>query len=71
MTRNDEVGSGGGPLQSFANIQGLRGKKESLKNVMSTTGADIVMLAETMARNISVEGCQCINPKLSVGQNVS
>lgn len=55
----------------FANIQGLRGKKTSLRHVMETTGAGIVMLAETMVRNVSLENCQCINPKVSVGQNVS
>ena len=63
--RNKEI------IVMYANIQGVRGKLTSLKHVMSETGADIIMLAETMTRNVSIEGCQCINPKVSVGQNVS
>ena len=55
----------------YANIQGIRGKKTSLEHVMSTCNADIVLLAETMTRNVKIEGCKCINPKTSVGQNVS
>ena len=38
---------------------------------MSNCNANIVLLAETMVRNVKVQGCQCINPKTSVGQNVS
>ena len=38
---------------------------------MSTTGADVVLLSETMTKNVSINGCQCINPYVSVGQNVS
>ena len=55
----------------YSNIQGVRGKKTSLKHVMETTDSDIVLLTETMVRNVDIEGCQCINPKVSVGQNVS
>ena len=55
----------------YANIQGFRGKKTSLINVMETTKADVVMLTETMVKNVSINGCQCINPKVSTGQNVS
>ena len=55
----------------YANIQGVRGKVSSLQHVMSTSGADIVLLAETMVRNVKIDGCQCINPKVSTGQNVS
>ena len=55
----------------YANIQGVRGKVSSLQHVMSTSGADIVFLTETMVRNVKVDGCQCINPKVSTGQNVS
>ena len=55
----------------YANIQGVRGKKTSLKNVIETTEADIVLLTETMTRIVTVEGCESINPKVSVGQNVS
>ena len=55
----------------YANIQGIRGKMASLKYVMSTCNADIVLLTETMTRNVKIDGCQCINPKTSVGQNVS
>ena len=55
----------------YANIQGVRGKKTSLKHTMDMVNADIVLLAETMTRNVSIENWQCINPKNSVGQNVS
>ena len=55
----------------YANIQGFRGKKTSLINAMESTKADVVMLTETMTKNVSIDGCQCINPKVSTGQNVS
>ena len=55
----------------YANIQGVRGKVTSLKHVMSNCNADIILLAETMTRNVKIEGCRCINPTTSVGQNVS
>ena len=42
-----------------------------MKHVMSMCQADIVLLTETMKRNVTVEGWQCINPTKSVGQNVS
>ena len=38
---------------------------------MSTCNADIVLLAETMTKNVKIKGCECINPITSVGQNVS
>ena len=47
----------------YANIQGFRGKKASLQHVMDTVEADIVMLTETMTKNVSVDCCECINPK--------
>ena len=55
----------------YANVQGVRGKKTSLKHTMGLVDADIALLTETMTRLVSIEGCQCINPKISVGQNVS
>ena len=55
----------------YANIQGVRGKKTSLQHVMDTANIDIALLTETMTKNVSLEGCVCINPKESVGQNVS
>ena len=60
-----------GIILMYANIQGVRGKLTSLQHVMSTTGADIVLLSETMKKNVSIDGCQYINPKVSVGQNVN
>ena len=45
----------------YANVQGVRGKITSLQHVMSTTGADIVLLTETMTRNVSVEGCVSVS----------
>ena len=55
----------------YANVQGVRGKKTSLKYVMDQVNADVVMLAETMTRKVSVDGCQCIIPSTSTGQNVA
>ena len=55
----------------YANIQGVRGKVTSLKYVLSTLSADIILLTETMVQNVKLDGYQCINPKKSVGQNVS
>ena len=55
----------------YANVQGVRGKKTSLKYVMNQVDADIVMLAETMTRKVSIDGCQCIIPSTSIGQNVA
>ena len=55
----------------YANIQGVRGKKTSLKHAIDTVGADVVMLTETMTRNVCLEDYKCINPKTSLGQNVS
>ena len=55
----------------YANIQGVRGKLTSLEHAMGTCDIDIVLLAETMIRNVKITGCKCINPIKSVGQNVS
>ena len=55
----------------YANIQGFTGKKTSLQFIMNTLEADIVLLAETMTRKVALDGCQCIIPKDSVGQNVA
>ena len=55
----------------YANIQGVRGKTTSLKHVMNLVGADLVLLAETMTRKVNIDGCVCICPKKSTGQNVS
>ena len=46
----------------YSNIQGVRGKKTSLKHVIDTVGADVVMLAETMTKNVCLENYKCINP---------
>ena len=54
----------------YANVQGVRGKKACLQHVMDTVEADIVMLTETMTKNVSVDYYECINPKESIGQNV-
>ena len=54
----------------YANIQGARGKTTSLKHVMNTVGADLVLLTETMTRKINVDEYVCISPKKSIGQNV-
>ena len=54
----------------YANIQGFTGKKTCLEYVMNSTKVDVVLLAETMTRKISLRGYQCIYPKNSVGQNV-
>ena len=48
----------------YANVQGIRGKKTSLKYVMNQVNADIVMLSETMTRKVSVDGCQSILPSV-------
>ena len=55
----------------YSNIQGVRGKKTSLKHVIDSAGVDVVMLAETLTRKVCLENYKCINPKNSVGQNVS
>ena len=55
----------------YANIQGFTGKKTSLMYTMDAIGADVVLLAETMTRKVSIKGCQCICPKESIGQNVA
>ena len=55
----------------YANIQGVRGKVTSLKYVLTALSADIILLTETMVQNVKLDGYQCINPKKSVGQNVS
>ena len=52
----------------YANIQGFRGKKTSLLEVMETMNVDIVLLAETMTRNVSIEGCLCITRNLQLGK---
>ena len=54
----------------YANIQGVRGKKTSLKHVINTVDADLVLLTETMTRKVCLENYYCVNPKASVGQNV-
>ena len=54
----------------YANIQGFRGKKNSLCQVMEELKADVVMLAETMVRDVKLDGCVSVTPKLSTGQNV-
>ena len=54
----------------YANIQGFRGKRDSLGFVMDSVKADVVLLAETMVRQVSIESCKCKNPKKLVGQNV-
>ena len=55
----------------YANIQGFSGKKTSLQHSISALNADVILLAETMSRKISLKGCQCVCPKESVGQNVA
>ena len=55
----------------YANIQGFTGKKTSLQYIMNSIGADVVLLAETMCKKVSLDGCQAICPKESIGQNVA
>ncbi len=55
----------------YANIQGFTGKKTSLQHTMNSLESDVVLLAETMVRKVSLDGCQPICPKESVGQNVA
>ena len=55
----------------YSNIQGFTGKKTSIEEIMQTVDCDICLLAETMTRNIKVDGAKCVTPKKSVGQNVA
>ena len=55
----------------YANIQGFTGKKTSLQYNMDDVGADVVLLSETMTRKVGLQGCQCVCPQKSVGQNVA
>ena len=55
----------------YANIQGFTGKKTSLQYTMDALNVDLALIAETMARKVTLQGCQCVCPKESVGQNVA
>ena len=55
----------------YANIQGFVGKKTSLLHTMNEIDADVVLVAETMARKVTLQGCHCVCPKESIGQNVA
>ena len=54
----------------YSNIQGVTKKKESLMNIMEELNVDICLLAETMTRVVTMDGCRCFTPNKSVGQNV-
>ena len=54
----------------YSNIQGITKKKESLINIMEELDIDICLLAETLTRNVKIDGCRCFTPNKSVGQNV-
>ena len=55
----------------YSNIQGFTGKKTCLGYTINSMNADVVLLAETMCRKVEMNGCHCICPKKSVGQNVA
>ena len=55
----------------YANIQGFTGKKTSLQYTMNALDVNAVLLTETMRRKVTLQGCQSVCPKESVGQNVA
>ena len=54
----------------YSNIQGFTKKKESLAGIMGDLGVDICLLAETLTRSVTMNGCRCYTPNKSIGQNV-
>ena len=55
----------------YSNIHGIARKKESLQYIMEELDCDICLLAETMTKTVELNGCRCINPSKSIGQNVN
>ena len=54
----------------YSNIQGFTKKCNSLLYIMDELDCDICLLAETMTRKVKIDGCRCIIPQKSIGQNV-
>ena len=54
----------------YSNIQGFTKKCNSLLYIMDELDCDICLLAETMTRKVKIDGCRCIIPRKSIGQNV-
>ena len=55
----------------YSNIQGFVRKKSSIQDIIQTTNCEVCLLAETMTKNVKLDGMKCITAKKSVGQNVA